>query len=282
MLIVKSFRIPVAQLAISVLDETTGYYFSDEMNQRWLNDTHVALDKLDILMPGGHLSGTIRQLTVEGHIEKESERFDMKLSMNPRGHPLLNLVTGMIPFSGGIDWEYALPRMETAGELNVRGKKYTVRGWSWLDREWGRFGPSKWTWMNIQLNNGVQISLWDEQTDDSNPASYVGGAGRFATILDPDGGLMVTAVRIEELDTWISQKKPNRTYAKKWRVTIPGRTNLMVNSLQDGQEIESKMGANRVESKSEVEGTYESKLVTGVTIVEMYDLFPLFQALGAQ
>lgn len=281
MLIVKAFGVPVAQLAISVFDETTGHYFSEEMNKEWLNDTTVAPEGLDISMPGGRLSGTINRLTVEGRIENDSDHFDMKLSMNPRGHPLLNLVTGMIPFSDGIDYEYSLPRMETTGELNIRGKKYAVAGWSWLDREWGRFGASKWTWMNIQLKNGVQISLWDEQTDDSNPRSYVGGARRFATILNPDGGLIVTAVLIEELDAWIS-KNTDRTYAKRWRVTIPGRADLTVKALKDGQEIVSKIGAHRVESKAKVEGTYESKPVDGVTTVEMYDLFPLFQALHAQ
>jgi len=283
MLIVKAFGTPVAQLVISVLDETTGAYFRKEVNKFWLIDTSVAPDKLNIAMPEGGLSGTIDQLIAKGHLlvdsNVDSTQLDMQLTMKPRGPVLPNLVTGVIPFSEGIDYEYAFPRMETSGVLTIGGKSYDVVGSSWFDREWGRFGPAKWTWMNIQLDNGVQISLWDEQDNAINPNSYVDGEHRFASILNPDGSLVVTSVDIKELGTWTSLKT-QRTYANKWRVTIPGRGVLMVNVLQDGQEIVSELPAHRVEAKSSVEGTYADKRVKGFTMVEMFNLFPLFGALG--
>jgi hypothetical protein len=278
MVIVKSLGTPVAQLVISVFDETTGDYFSRELNEYWLNDTTVVPVGLDIKMPWGHISGTIDQLVLEGSFSDPKAQLDMKLTMKARGPVLPNLLTGMIPFSDGIDYEYALPRMETSGDLTVGGKKYTVEGDTWLDREWGRFGPSKWTWMNIQLDNGVQISLWDEQEDDSNPNSYVGGSRTFATILKPNGELVVTTVVIKELGYWTS-KATGKIYAKQWSVTIPGRADFKVKLLKDDQEIQSKIGINRIEGKAKVDGAYENKKVTGVTMVEMCDLFPLFRTL---
>jgi predicted secreted hydrolase len=278
MVIVKSLGTPVAQLVISVFDETTGVYFSRELNEYWLNDTTVKPVGLDITMPWGHLSGTIDQLSVEGHLADAKAQLDMKLTLKACGPVLPNLLIGMIPFSNGIDYEYALPRMETSGTLTVGGEKYDVKGSSWLDREWGVFGPSKWTWMNIQLDNGVQISLWDEQEDDSNPNSYVGGSRKFATILEPNGQLIVTTVEIKELDYWTSPKTTKK-YAKRWSVTIPGRADLKVELLKDDQEIESTIGINRIEGKARVDGTYEKKNVSGVTMAEMCDLFPLFKML---
>jgi predicted secreted hydrolase len=168
--------------------------------------------------------------------------------------------------------------METSGALTVGGKKYDVKGSSWLDREWGVFGPSKWTWMNIQLDSGAQISLWDEQEDDSNPNSYVGGSRKFATILKPNGELVVTTVAIKELGFWVSPNS-GKKYANQWSVTIPGRADLKVKLLKDDQEIISAIGINRIEGKAKVDGTYEKKNVSGVTMAEMCDLFPLFRTL---
>ena len=132
--------------------------------------------------------------------------------------------------------------------------------------------------MNIQLDNDVQMSIWDEQNDNKNPDSYVGGPRRFATILMPTGELAVAPVAITEGDPWTSQDS-QRTYPNQWQVTIPGWTDLKVRSLRKGQEIVSQINAHRVEAKAEVDGIYDGKPVKGVTMVELFDLFPLFSTL---
>jgi Lipocalin-like domain/CrtC N-terminal lipocalin domain len=276
MLIDNGLGRPLAQLAISVFNENTKDYFSKETNQFWLDKTVVALKGLDISTPAGRLSGTIDQLDIEGHISEGSKDFQMKLEMKPRGPVLPNLLTCVIPFADGVNYEYALPRMETSGKISVCGKPYTVKGWSWLDREWGALGPSKWTWMNIQLENDVQMSVWDEQTNNTIPNSYVGGPRRFATILNSNGELVVAPVAIKELAFWTSTKT-HQTYAKQWKVTIPGRADLEVELLYDEQEIVSEVGVNRVEGKARVAGTYENLKTSGTTMVELFNLFPLFQ-----
>ncbi len=270
----------VPQLAISVFDDET-HYFSKEMNYFWPDVTKVG-EGLNITTPGGSLSGTIDSLFVKGQIEDEdgSNRFKMDLTMEPRGPVLPNLLTGVIPFADGVNYEYALPRMKTSGNMTVRDKQYSVTGWSWLDREWGTLGPSKWTWMNIQLDiendeKVAQMSIWDEQTDNTNPRSYVGGPRRFATILSPTGQLIAAPVKIEELDHFPSNRT-DRTYAKEWRVIIPGRADLNVKLLYDQQEIVSEVGIHRVEGKARVTGKYEGENRTGVAMVEMFNLFPLF------
>ena len=282
MLIVGSIGRPLAQLAISVFNETTPKdYLSREMNQFWLNGTTVNIPGLDIKTPEGHLSGDIDKLVVEGRIPDKNglQQFDMRLEMLPRGPVLPNLITGVIPFSNGVNYEFALPRMQTSGKMTVGGTEYNdITGWSWLDREWGSLGPSKWTWMNIQLDNDVQMSIWDEQNDNKNPDSYVGGPRRFATILMPTGELAVAPVAITEGDPWTSQDS-QRTYPNQWQVTIPGWADLKVRSLRKGQEIVSQINAHRVEAKAEVDGIYDGKPVKGVTMVELFDLFPLFSTL---
>jgi hypothetical protein len=288
MIVAKSALPPMAQLAFSVLDETTKdkekQYFSHEIDSLWMSGLVVSPDpsKVDIAISGGHLVASIDQINTTldwpGNLDTPALKFNFV--MKPRGPALPNLLTGVIPFTDGIDYQYALPNMETTGEMTVRGKTYHLSGRSWLDREWGKFGPCKWTWMNIQLGDDkkedlVHISLWDEQSNDNTPKDHTGGPRHFATILNPDGSLIVDNVIITEKDHGTSPKS-QKTYATKWHVEIPGKANLTVQLLVENQEIQSPINANRIEGKAHVTGTYDGKSTSGVTTVEMYDLFPLF------
>lgn len=285
MIVFSSIGTPLAQLAISVLNETNLEYLQNEMNHLWLKDTTIMSPGLNIRTPEGHLQGDINKLCVVGRIpgSTSSDEFSMEFEMTPLGPVLPSLLTGAIPFSNSVNYEFALPKMKTSGKITVRGKEHKVTGWSWLDREWGSLGPSKWTWMNVQLDNDVQMSIWDEQTDDSDPKSYVNAPGatdarRFATIMHPTGDLALSPVIIQELGAPWTSKASGRTYPDKWCVTIPGKANLTVQSLKSGQEIVSKIQASRVEAKARIDGTFDTKSVTGVTMVELFDLFPLFRA----
>ncbi len=279
LLIAKSLGTPIAQLAMSIFDDDQGDYFSKEENRLWLADTTVAEKGLDIRIAGvGRVYGTIDQLQIEGGVKSGAQSLELNFTMKPLGHPLPNLATGMIPFSDGIDYEYALPHLATSGTLGFAGKSYSVTGTSWLDREWGRFGACKWTWMNIELRNQVKMSLWDQQNDDAHPDSHVGGKDSFVTILCADDSLHSASALISELEKWTSSKT-GRIYANKWRVTIPGKADLTVTLLPFKQEPEivSAFNAHRVEAKAKVEGLYDGVQAYGVTTVEMYDLFPLFR-----
>jgi hypothetical protein len=262
---------PCALLALSVLDEKTGEYFSREMPASLPQRT----DGLDIDMPTGHLSGTIDALTIEGRATDEFDkpRLDIKMTLKATGPTLPDLGAGVIPFADGQDYEYAFPRMAASGTLTVNGNLYNVSGTSWLDREWGKFGPSKWTWMSIEVDNGPLISIWDQQNDNVNPNSYVSGQA-FATILNLDDSLSVTSAIIKELS---SGTIPNtkRTYPNRWSVSIPGRAELTVRLLKDEQEINSNSAIPRIEGKCSVE---EGEKVIGVAFVELCNLFPFFHS----
>jgi predicted secreted hydrolase len=198
------------------------------------------------------------------------------MTLKATGPTLPDLGAGVIPFADGRDYEYAFPCMATSGTLTVNGKLYNVTGTSWLDREWGKFGESKWTWMCIHVDKGPKISIWDQQNSNDNPNSYVGGqafATAFATILNLDDSLSVTSATIKELSSGLIPNT-NRTYANRWSVKIPGRAELTVSLLKDQQEIKSDM-IPRIEGKCLVK---EGENVTGVAFVELCNLFPFFRS----
>jgi lipocalin-like protein/hydroxyneurosporene synthase CrtC len=288
MLIYKPPLGPIAQLAISAFDEKTTEYHCGEMTYflpQLADPGSIAVSSantvsetvLDIAMPGGRLSGTIDAMSVKGHA---GSVIGLNMRMEAHGPLLPNLVTGMIPFAGGVDWEYAIPGMDTSGTLTVDGKTYDVKGTSWFDRQWGRFGPYKWIWMAVQLENGVQMSLWDQQGDNTNPDSHVAGERAFVTLLYPDGSLAVAPVKVEERSFWTSPRSKQK-YATSWSVSIPAgqagvkQADLEVELLADDQEIGVLMP--RMEGKARVNGNYEGKKIQGVTTVEMFNLFPIFE-----
>ncbi len=273
---------PVSLVAISVLDETDqppAYYFSKEVNDFGLGKTEISADALDIRLfgddrtrPLGVLSGTLDELKVEGRVNDDNgqPKLEIELALHALGPTFPYLASGVIPFPGGLNYEYAFPRMVTSGKLIVQGELYQVTGTSWFDREWGHVGSAKWTWINIQLNNGIQLAVWDQQKYDKASNRNVGGQA-FATILDPQGSITATIVSIEEGSFWTSPDR-KRTYANSWKVVVPGKAELKVETLMPGQEIVSIIP--RVEAKCTAQGSYDSKDVTGDAFAEVGEIPP--------
>ena len=107
---------------------------------------------------------------------------------------------GYLPFGAGFTYYYSLTDIVTAGTLTVGGKSYPVSGVSWLDHQWGDWiwqSVRGWTWMALQLDNGVQLSVFDVRG--------VQGQVRFVSILLANGRLeTLSAASIRALSSWIS------------------------------------------------------------------------------
>jgi hypothetical protein len=297
-----------SQVALSLLDEGDGEkgYVS---RARQLNDDEVKRaekapansPELYIETPLGNLSGTADCVKLEAGLLQDDQaptgRYSAKeckieLTMKDRGLPLPYLATGIIPFAGDIDYEYALPDMDTSGTLTFGNDTYQVSGTSWFDREWGYFGPCKWTWMAIELSNGLRLALWDQQ-EKEHPKTFAAGESAFATILEPGGSVAVTSVVIqegEEKGDSFHSVRSGITYPKRWSVRIPAKQiTLSVELLTDDQEIipVEELGpprsilTPRLEGKAAVEGTCEGRSVQGNAFVELFNLFPAFAALAS-
>jgi len=290
---------PRAQVVVSVLDESTLDYLS-QVSVYALEEIRMAAVAasnemaLEIRTPRAALSGpSARRIDASFTAKLDGMTVgaicpggECRITMThkARGHILPNLVTGVIPFANGINYEYAFPIMETEGELAFKDKTFKVRGTSWFDREWGTLGPSKWTWMAIGID-GLQISLWDQQSRD-NPESFAAGERAFATLLYPDGSVTVASVTVSETEMFRSSKS-HQCYASSWSVSIPSQQlELKLKLLSEDQEIVSdqeQISHNirvtpRIEGRATVEGTQGGREVKGKAIVEMFNLFPLFAA----
>lgn len=276
---------PLALWDISVLDETARVHYWSEDPDIGQTRTLVSRTGLDVrvftpdrLATSAYLFGTMDELSVGGHAEnlEHGAVIDWSLKMTAYGPTLNYLGAGMIPFPGGVDYEYAFPCMSTGGTLTISGTPYSVSGMSWLDREWGHFGPAQWTWISIQLDGGLQIAVWDEQPYDSNPDSPHVGGRAFATILGPEGDLTVSTATVRESGHQQSQDG-KRKYASSWIVSIPGNPDLNLTAVSLGQgiqEIPSPL-IPRLEARCSVAGSYKgTNLASAKAFVEVGNIPP--------
>src|SRR5260370_7247655 len=158
---------PLIQAMVSVLDPVSGKSLSEEKDYK-PSETTFSTASLNVQTPSGGISGDASSMHVTAHFQ----RINVDLTLAHQGPLLANLGTGILPFYGDINYEYALPSMKTDGSVVIDGKRYQVDGVSWFDRQWGQMAPSfcahmQSTCMEIRFANGTPITLYDITVSDT-------------------------------------------------------------------------------------------------------------------
>jgi len=188
---------------------------------------------------------------------------DLRLSSQKRAMPVGG--TGFIPLGDGSSFYYSMTNVATQGTITADGQTYDVKGYSWHDHQWGNWSwdsISSWTWMAVQLDNGVQINLGD-----------IKGAGGNANILGRQGGFGVAwDLTVTPLDVWVSPHT-GIAYASGWLVRIPSRRcRLVVEPLVKDQELDMRLWDTDFaywEGACKVSGRWQGKAVGGRTYTEL-------------
>ncbi len=199
------------------------------------------------------------------------EGFALDLNLAPLKQPVLNGEAGLSRKSTEIDsasYYYSIPRMETAGTVTVAGSRFTVTGYSWLDREWSTSALASdqvgWDWFALQLADGSELMLYNIRKLDGSADPSSSG-----TLTRPDGSYR--ALRrgdfyIDATGTWDSPK--GGTYPARWRITVPSiGLEVDVEPILDDQELETIV--RYWEGAVDVRGTKEAAAITGRGYVEL-------------
>ena len=253
----------------SIIDLDTGWYrVKEDIYPR----RKVTLPKkgLEIRTPKTTITGSFEEWSV--HLTVPDG--EATLTLRPVGGVLLNAGAGSFSFFGKPVFQYALPSLATTGTVVANdGQTYQVSGMTWFDRQWNPLPPLdgtslaatwKWTWFNLNLDNGDLISLWDilHRTKEQS----------FATVLHPNGSqtiVPVTPVAQDAADFWVSPATGNR-YPTHWIIRIPTLNAELEVSPQArrDQEVSSPL-VSRYEAACSIKGTYQGKPTSGHTYVEM-------------
>ncbi|GAA5047871.1 putative secreted hydrolase [Thermocatellispora tengchongensis] len=248
---------------LSVINKTTGWY-KDYAAMVEPKDYRWSEGKLDIKAPGLSWTGD----SVRQSVQVQTPWGSLDVQLVPTGPAMNYASTGVFNLADGVpNYEFALPEMRTSGTLVVDGEKHTIRGTSWLDRQWGEMPTSltRWTWMNLSMPNGDKVAIWDTIGAKSKDS--------WATVLHPDGSYDV--VDVEPLAQGASRQwtspATGQTYPTRWRIRIPAlqsELDVRVTGNPD-QEIETPDGSGYLEATAAFTGKYNGKQVRGENYVEM-------------
>ncbi|MGH2668721.1 MAG: lipocalin family protein [bacterium] len=116
---------------------------------------------------------------------------------------------------------YSFTRLGTTGTLALDGKTWTVRGESWMDKEFGsnQLGERQvgWDWFSLQLTDGREIMLY-RLRDRSGATDFARGtlvsASGVARYLAPDEWT------VRATKTWKSPTT-GAQYPARWTVELP-------------------------------------------------------------
>lgn len=267
-------QLPVINSNLSITNETTGWYYADDkiypLEIAEIKETGEGEEKtFSIKVPNGHLSGNLDEM----YLEAQMPHGEIKCKLKSYGSILLNGGSGNFPTMIGENFnQYSIPNLFTTGSIRLDDKIYNIEGKTWFDRQWQNEGSNfgarwNWSWMDINLDNGDTISLWDMR-DITNKKNYA-----WATVLHVDGTQTVATMEplVEKATEYWKSSKSGQNYPTKWIVTIPSLDAILeVTSVIKEQEIISEIPfLNKYEGASTVNGVYRGKNTKGYCYVEL-------------
>jgi len=205
-----------------------------------------------------------------------NQDFGIELLLTPEKKPVIHGQNGISQKAEGEGYAshyYSITRLKTEGKIFLKKKEIPVQGRSWMDHEFGstqlRGYQIGWDWFGIQLENGVDLMIYQIRHRDGKTDPYSSG-----TIIFSDGSqqhLPLKEFQIEVLERWKS-KKTGATYPSEWRIVVPGhRIELMLTPTVKDQELITQESTRVTywEGSVKVEGKYQGQRVRGMGYVEL-------------
>ena len=169
----------------------------------------------------------VESLSADGsrvQIRAEDSGHALDLTLSSEKPPVLHGDGGLSPKSaefGNGSYYYSFTRLATEGALRANGETFAVKGFSWMDHEFGTTMLGEhavgWDWFSIQLSDGREVMFFQIRQKDGSIEPMSGG-----TLIEKDGAarrLTREQVNIQVVETWKS--KSGGTYPSRWNVAIP-------------------------------------------------------------
>jgi predicted secreted hydrolase len=170
---------------------------------------------------------------------------------------------------GNASYYYSFTRLPTRGAVRLGEQHFTVRGESWLDREWSTsaLGPdqSGWDWFALQLDDGRDLMFYRLRRKD-------GGVDPFSkgTLVAADGQARLLPgdeVELQPLGQWTSPRTGDR-YPAGWRLRLPAE-NLDLTVTPKVADQEMRLTVRYWEGAVAVKGQAGDRKITGQGYLEM-------------
>lgn len=171
-----------------------------------------------------------------------TDEFSLELKLKPVREPVLQGENGLSRKGsepGNASYYYSITRLDTSGTLTLADQRISLRGLSWMDREWSTSAladdQAGWDWFSLQLDDGSDLMFYRlrEKSGESSPQS----AG---SLLNADGTLLKLHVADVALSArrWWKNSEGVR-YPVAWELNVkPLQRRFLIEALVDNQEMD--------------------------------------------
>jgi len=213
----------------------------------------------------------------EQKLEAVSNEFSLHFTLRSEKPPVIEGVNGVsqkAEGAGRASHYISLTRLDTSGEITLRGKKFAVSGLAWMDHEFFTHqldaDQAGWDWMSIQLDDKTELMLFrirrkNGTIDRFSAGTFVEASGRTEHLSASDFQ-MGPAGR-----TWTSAAT-QAIYPIEWKISVP-KLGFELNAATPlaSQEMTGTSGLapNYWEGAIQLSGARRQERIAGVGYLEM-------------
>ncbi len=250
--------------------ENGKFYFFERLNRAGLGNAGAESDRFLIWNEDWTLTkdGEIQSL------EAIQRGFGIKLELESQKNLVFHGENGVSQKGeGNASHYFSFTRMKTWGTVYLNGEEFTVKGTSWMDREFSSSQLNEkqvgWDWFSIKLNNQVELMFYSMRLKNGGIEPRSSG-----TIVFKDGAythLELSDFDIRSIAKWRSEKT-GAVYPSAWVITVPEYgINLQVKPNFSNQELYGlrSIGGAYWEGSVSIKGKYDGKPTSGKGYVEL-------------
>jgi predicted secreted hydrolase len=246
------------------------FHFFERINRKGINNAGAESDQL-------HVWNENWSLTLKDkahHLQALENGTGLNLKLTPIKKRVFHGKEGISKKGSGpgnASHYFSFPRMETIGEIFLKGESIPVHGTSWMDHEFSSNQLNEnlvgWDWFSIKLDNQTELMLY--QLRDKNDGKDPHSSG---TLILPGGQshhILSSEFTITSKKFWTSPHT-NATYPASWTITLP-KGELKVTPDFSDQELYNlrSISGSYWEGSVTIKGIHNGKLVSGKGYVEL-------------
>jgi predicted secreted hydrolase len=246
------------------------FHFFERINRKGLKNAGAKSDQLHVWNENWSLSSEEKT----HHLQAQENGIGLNLKLTPIKKRIFHGTDGVSKKGSGegnASHYFSFTRMQTTGQIILKGESISVNGTSWMDHEFSSNQLNEnlvgWDWFSIKLDNQTELMLY--QLRDKNNGKDPHSSG---TLIMPDG----QSHHIHNQEFTITPKKfwtsphTNATYPASWTLTLP-EGELNVTPDFPDQELYNlrSISGSYWEGSVSIKGVLNGKPVSGKGYVEL-------------
>ena len=246
------------------------FHFFERINRKGMKNAGAESDRLEVWNENW-------SLTAEGnahHLQAQEKGTGLNLKLTPVKKRVLHGKDGVSKKGSGpgnASHYFSFTRMQTTGEIFLKGKTIPVSGTSWMDHEFSSNQLNEnlvgWDWFSIKLDSQIELMLYQlrDQKGGKDPHSsgtliFADGQSRHI----PNHEFSITPIKF-----WTSPHT-KAIYPAGWTLTLPEGVLNVTPDFPDQELYDLRsISGSYWEGSVSITGKFQGKSISGKGYVEL-------------